>query len=79
MYGKISNTFQLYRADIESSRLFIENILKHFSRVFVLAKSLYMQAQNLQQLNSFLITELNKWDRMEIDKELQLEDLKAQL
>jgi len=23
MYGKISSTFQLYRADVESSRLFI--------------------------------------------------------
>lgn len=47
--------------------------------MFVLAKSLYLQVQNLQQLNSFLLSELNKWDRMEIDKGLQLEDLRAEL
>jgi hypothetical protein len=64
MYNKISNTFQLYRADIESSQLFIENILKHFSKIFVLSKNLYIQAQNLQQLNHLLLSELNKWDRM---------------
>lgn len=79
MYGKIKTTYELYRADQESSSLFISNTLKHMSRVFVLAKSLYLQVQNLQQLNYFLLSELNKWDRMEIDKNLQLEDLKAQL
>jgi hypothetical protein len=79
MYGKISSTFQLYRADVESSRLFIENILKHFARVFVLAKELYLQAQSLQQLNHHLLKELNTWDRMEIDKGLQLEDIRAEL
>lgn len=55
MYSKISSTFQLYRADLESSRLFIDNTLKHFARVFVLAKELYLQAQNLQQLNHHLL------------------------
>lgn len=79
MYNKICNSFQLYRADLESSKLFIENILKHFSKVFVLSKNLYLQAQNLQQLNYFLLSELNKWDRMEIDKNLQLEDIRAEL
>lgn len=77
MYCKIKTTYELYRADQESSTLFISNTLKHISRVFVLAKSLYLQAQTLQQLNSFLLSELNKWDRMEIDKNLQLEDLRA--
>lgn len=79
MYGKISSTFQLYRADEESSRLFVENALKHLARVFVLAKELYVQAQQLQQLNQFLLKELNAWDRMEIDKGLQLEDIRAEL
>jgi hypothetical protein len=51
--------------------------LKHFARVFVLAKELYLQAQHLQQLNHFLLKELNTWDRMEIDKSLQLEDIRA--
>lgn len=72
MYNKISSTFQLYRADIESSTLFIDNVLKHFSKVFILSKNLYFQAQNLQNLNFYLLNELNKWDRMEIDKNLQL-------
>ena len=51
MYCKIRTTYELYRADQESSTLFISNTLKHISRVFVLAKSLYLQAQTLQQLN----------------------------
>jgi hypothetical protein len=72
MYHKIKNTYDLYRADEESSSLFISNILKHFSKVFVLAKSVYFEAEQLQSLNSFLLAELNAWDRMEIDKNLQL-------
>ena len=72
MYGKIKTTYELYRADEESSSLFVSNTLKHISRVFVLSKFLYQQVQNLQQLNSFLLAELNKWDRMEIDKNLQI-------
>lgn len=55
MYNKISSTYQLYRADLETSGLFIDNVLKHFSKVFVLSKNLYFQAQSLQKLNSFLL------------------------
>ena len=72
MYNKIRNTYDLYRADEESSGLFISNILKHFSKVFVLSKSMYFEAEHLQNLNSYILSELNNWDRMEIDKNLQL-------
>ena len=72
MYLKIKNTYDLYRADEESSALFISNILKHFSKVFVMAKSIYFEVEHLQNLNSFILLELNRWDRMEIDKTLQL-------
>lgn len=72
MFHKIKNTYDIYRADEESSTLFIANTLKHFSKVFVLAKSLYFEAIQLQNLNAFLLSELNTWDRMEIDKNLQL-------
>lgn len=44
MFHKIKNTYDIYRADEESSTLFIANTLKHFSKVFVLAKSLYFEA-----------------------------------
>ena len=79
MYKKIRQSYDIYRVDEDSRTNFVSNIFKHFSKVFVLAKSLYFEAEQLQNLNSFLLSELNTWDRMQIDKNLQLEDLKAEL
>lgn len=41
MYKKINNTLQLYSVDVETSKLFMKNVLKNFSKVFVLSKNLY--------------------------------------
>ena len=41
MYKKIQDTAQLYSADVESIGLFLKNVLKNFSKVFVLSKNLY--------------------------------------
>jgi hypothetical protein len=63
MYKKITSTLQLYSADLETSSMFIKNVLKNFSKIFVLGKSLYTQARNIQQLNTFLLSELSQWDK----------------
>lgn len=63
MYKKIQDTAQLYSADVESIGLFLKNVLKNFSKVFVLSKSLYTEARNLQSLNTFLLSELARWDK----------------
>ena len=79
MYKKIQDTAQLYSADVESIGLFLKNVLKNFSKVFVLSKNLYTQAKNLQLLNTFLLKELNESEKGEIQKNSKIEDLKAEL
>ena len=64
MYKKIRESYDIYRVDEDSRTHFVSNIFKHFSKVFVLAKSIYFEAEQLQNLNSFLLSELNTWDRM---------------
>lgn len=79
MYHKITDTLQLYSIDTETCQLFYKNVLKNFTKVFVLSKNLYSQMRNLQQLNTFLLHELSAWDKMEIDKKHKIEDLRAEL
>lgn len=55
MYKSLQESAQLYSADVESIGLFLKNILKNFSKVFVASKNLYAEARNMQLLNNFLL------------------------
>lgn len=77
MYKKIQDTAQLYSADVESIGLFLKNILKNFSKVFVLSKNLYTESRNLQSLNTFILKELSNWQKIQVHYSSQIEDLKA--
>lgn len=79
MYKKIQDTAQLYSADVESIGLFLKSVLKNFSKVFVMSKNLYAEARNLQSLNTFILRELSGWEKIQVDKNSQIEDLKAEL
>ena len=57
----------------------MKNVLKNFSKVFVLSKSLYAEARNLQFLNQFLLNEVVQWDKSEIKSKSKIEDLNAEL
>ena len=79
MYKKIQDTAQLYSADVESIGLFLKNVLKNFSKVFVLSKNLYSEARHLQSLNTFILKELSGWETIQVEKNSLIEDLKAEL
>ena len=79
MYKKIQDTAQLYSADVESIGLFLKNVLKNFSKVFVLSKNLYSEARHLQSLNNFILRELSGWEKIQVEKNSLIEDLKAEL
>ena len=79
MYKKIQETAQLYSADVESIGLFLKNVLKNFSKVFVLSKNLCTDSRQIQSLNTFILRELSGWEKIQVDLNSQIEDLKAEL
>ena len=79
MYRKIHNTAQLYSADVQSIGLFLNNLEKNYSKLFVAGKLLAAEAKNLQILNSYLLSMLSQRHNLEVTKNSEIEDLKAQL
>jgi hypothetical protein len=55
MYKKIHNTAQLYSADVESIGLFLNNLEKNYSKLFVAGKLLASEIKSLQILNTYLL------------------------
>lgn len=61
MYKKINGSAQLYSIDEESIGMFLNNVLKNFSKVFVMSRNLYTEVKNLQNLNSLILKKLSEW------------------
>lgn len=72
MYKRIHNTAQLYSADVESIGLFLNNLEKNYSRLFVASKMLTTDAKYLQILNSYLLSMLADRHHTEVLKNSEL-------
>lgn len=61
MYRKIHDSAQLYSIDEESIGMFLRNVLKNFSKVFVMSRNLYTEVRDLQKLNALILKKLSEW------------------
>jgi len=79
MYRKIHSTAQLYSADVESIGLFLGNLEKNYSRLFVGCKLLTSEVRSIQILLTYLLSLVSERHSLEVAKNSEIEDMKAQL